>query len=64
VGLDHKIVGFDQFLVCEDIFVFEAVVLKEGVDGNIGIDSLGGLVSYSEQKEEYVFEVDDADHHS
>jgi hypothetical protein len=63
VSLDHKVVNFNQFLVHEDVLVFEAVVLQQRVDRHVAVDSLRGLVSYSEQKEEYVFEIDNADHH-
>ncbi len=63
MSLDHKVVNFNQFLVHEDVLVFEAVVLQQRVDRHVAVDSLRGLVSYSEQKEEYVFEIDNADHH-
>ena len=64
VSLYHEVVDFDEFLVHEHVLVFEAVVLEQRMYGHVGVDSLGVLVSYSQQKQEYVFEVYDADHHS
>jgi hypothetical protein len=50
-------------LISEDEFVLETVVFEKRVYGNIGINLRGGLVSYSQQEQENIFEVYDRDHH-
>lgn len=38
MGLNHQIVGLYKFLVGKHIFIFKTVILKQRVDGHIGVD--------------------------
>lgn len=47
-----------------DDSLLETVSFDQRFDGHVGANLCGGLIGDSQQIEEYIFKVDDGDHHS
>ena len=62
--LGHHPKRFYQLLILVDIFIFEIVRLQEWFNGNFWIDLCGGFISYSQEEQKNVFEIDDRNHHA